>query len=180
MKGNPAPQPLATFILRRSSRGAFTLIESMMASVILAGAVVVVCGALHAVHQQDRLLQERMIATSLARQLMEEISGKPFLDPTDGSRMPGPELDESTRADFDNIDDYHGYSDNSASITMLGGQGLSIPGGFTRSVQVEYRTGPSGPAAQVGDFAHVTVTVTGPGGQMVRLVQLMTNVPFEK
>ena len=46
-----------------------------------------------------------------AQELMEEIKSKPFEDPNQTPVL-GPESGESGRADYDDADDFHGYTDN--------------------------------------------------------------------
>jgi type II secretory pathway pseudopilin PulG len=164
----------------QGARG-FTLIESLLASVVLAAAVIVVCSALAASMEHDAVAQERAVAASLARQLMEEISAKPLVDPIDGLLSLGPPSGQSSRSDFTNIGNYHGYTDQSNGIQMLDGSTVQ-PGGsrrYTRSVHVEHRLTSSGVPAGAGRFALVTVTATGPSGHVVKLTQLMANVTYE-
>jgi len=113
----------------RMRRG-FTLAESLIASVVLAVSVVGIMGPLSATYQQTRNQEESRIAVSLGRQLLDEISSKPFVDPSDFSTTLGPEADETSRAAFDNIDDYHGYhdsTDSSAADFIKRLDGSSLP-----------------------------------------------------
>src|ERR1041384_874508 len=93
--------------MRLRGRG-FTLAEALIASVVLAVAVVGIMGPLSATYQQSRNQDESRIAVSLGRQLLEEIVSKPFVDPSDFSTTLGPEADESGRSAFDNVVDYTG------------------------------------------------------------------------
>ena len=68
--------------------GGFTLVESLIATVILAIAVVGIAGTLAATYQQSKEQTSSAEATQLARQLMEEISAKPFALPA--TRSPSP------------------------------------------------------------------------------------------
>lgn len=163
---------------------AFTLVESLAASVVLAVCVVAMATALSAASQQTLVAQRLTSATSLASQLLTEISAKPLLDPNDSSRTPGAEFaqGESGRATFDNIDDYHGYTD--ATGDMLDRAGNAIPASssglangwsFTRSVRVEYGARPVGHViAPANDFALVTITVTDGAGVTYTTSRLFT------
>jgi len=151
----------------------FTLVEGLIAATVLAVAVVGIMGPVSASFQQRRFAQETLQATALLRQLMEEVISRPFVDPTDGSVNPGPEPDETARPAFDNIDDYHGYSDASDALRLLDGQTLALSGGrFQRQVSVTYRAAPGSTVSAPGDFALVTVTVTTPGGHTVTAQRL--------
>ena len=169
--------------MRLRGRG-FTLAEALIASVVLAVAVVGIMGPLSATYQQSRNQDESRIAVSLGRQLLEEIVSKPFVDPSDFSTTLGPEADESGRSAFDNVDDYNGYHDSTDSsatdfIKRLDGSSLPWTGNqiYRRSVAVEYRTTPSGSATASGNFVMVTVTVTGPSGQTYVARRLAARYP---
>lgn len=160
----------------RRRAGGFTLAEGLLASALLAVTVVAMLAPISAASQQARAAERGHIALALARQLIDAIAALPFADPTDGSTTRGPEPDETSRAAFDNVDDYHGYQD----AVDAAGQPVAAataPGGATyrRQVSVEYRTGPAGPAAGSGDWILVTVTVAPPAGNVVRLFRLCTN-----
>lgn len=149
----------------RASRG-FSLAESMIAVVILAVAVTAVAGVLHAARSQSAITADASTAQELARQLMEEITSRPYADPDGPSRL-GPEAGETQRVLFDNVDDYHAYAD-----TLVREQNTK----YERSVAVAYRAARDGAAiANVGDFALVTVTVQGPESRPVVLSQLVTS-----
>ncbi len=157
----------------RRRRG-FSVAEALTASVILAVAVVGIAGPLTAAGEQARVSQENSTAAVLARELMEEIASKPLLDGGTTCHL-GPETaaGETTRANFDSADDYHGYHDGSSDMTTLGGTRLSIAPGYSRDVTVEYRATPSGASASSGDFGLVTVCVTTPHKQVVKISRLL-------
>jgi hypothetical protein len=158
----------------------------MMASIVLAIAVVGVAASVTASYKQADDSQETAVALSLGRQLLEEIAAKPYADPTDGTMTLGPESGETSRALFDNLDDYHNYTDRANSgtstLTTLDGSSLSVGGGtqvYVRTVTVEYRTTPSGSSAASGDFARVLVRVTTPTkGDKISLSRLVTRITW--
>jgi prepilin-type N-terminal cleavage/methylation domain-containing protein len=158
-------------------RAGFTLIEAMIASTIVAVAVVGVAGLMAASSAQSMYSRETSIAVLLGRQLMEEIASKPLLDPTDGSRTLGPESGETSRTLYDNVDDYNDYFDKSDAIKTASGDWYALGDGqiYQRKVWVEYRATPSGALDPAGNFAMVTVVVSTPSGQTIRLYRLMTN-----
>jgi prepilin-type N-terminal cleavage/methylation domain-containing protein len=163
----------------KSRRGGFTLAESLIASAILAVAVTGIVGPITASYRQMAVSNQLTQAASLARELLSEVESKPFADPTDRSLTLGPEVGESSRDQFDNIDDYNGYHDNTSELKMLNGTdvGWNGKGVYQRSVKVEYRTTPSGTAAPSGSFAMVTVTITMPSGQSYVVQRLFANYP---
>ncbi len=171
-----------TLITKKRRRRGFTLAEGLMASTVLAASVVGIVAPLSASNSQGNVLQQTTIAAELGQQLMEEITSKPVLDPTDGSATLAPAQNETSRALFDNVGDYHNYSDSTAGLTTRSGTAVSLPGAgtFTRNVKVEYRTSPSGSAVSSGDFVLVSVTVTAPGGDQVVINQMMTKAPVSQ
>ncbi len=93
--------------------------------------------------QNEQEDARRTLALYLGRELIEEIISKPFDDPQ-GSEARGPDAGESSRASFDNIDDYDGYEDGyDKSISNIVGRNnetidaLAIEG-LQREVVVRY------------------------------------------
>ncbi len=172
--------PMPTIKSSRNGQGCrrsgFTLIEAMIASTIVAVAVIGVAGLMASSAGQAQYAAETANAIALGRQLMEEIAAKPLIDPTDGSRTLGAEAGETSRTLFDNVDDYHGYLDATTAIKTATGDWYVLGDGqkYERRVRVQYLTSPSGPADPNGDFALVTVTITTPGATPVVLKQIMT------
>jgi MSHA pilin protein MshD len=167
----------------RRDRG-FTLAEALIASVVLAAGVIGISSSIGASYQQTKATEHMATSVALARELMEEISSKPFDDPNGASSL-GPETGETSRSLYDNVDDYNGYSDTtdstSASVmTNLSGTALSLGDGeiFTRSVTVSYRKTPGGSTTTSGDFALVTVTVTDPQGRTLTVSRLFARTTW--
>ena len=162
-----------------SPRG-FTLAESLLASVVLAIAVVGVCSATTASFQQSDVLRQRMTAAALAGQLMEEIAAKPYLDPITGQTTQG-NANSTNRSGYDNIGDYGGYSDTSSALLNVQGQAVNLGTAlYRRRVAVQYRATFSGASAPTGDFAVVTVTVTQPSGETLVLPRLFTRTALAR
>ncbi len=161
--------PIDGFAHRR--RG-FTLVEALIASVVLAVCVMGVAATLAASSQQTQVMDESSIATMLGRQLMEEIASKPF--PISGVTTNPGWPTSSDRSTYDDAADYDGYTDQTP-ITTLSGQQIDPGGTYTRSVAVTRRVNPSDTPG-VGNFALVTVTVTEPCGKQAALSRLMANV----
>ena len=143
---------------RYSRSAGFTLVEVLVASVILALAVTGIAFAVSSSHAltYEALHNER--ATALAEALLEEILSLPYADPQGGTTI-GPDAGEGARSTFDNADDYHGYSESAgAAVDQAGSAYPTRYDVFSRSVSVvsasETVTGFS--QAIVG----ITVTVT--------------------
>ncbi len=164
------------------ARGGFTLVESLIASVVLATAVVGIAGTLAASYQQSRDQVSSAEATQLARQLMEEISAKPFEVPTGTADTAGFASGNINRATFDDVSDYHGFTDQSTSIKTLGGatQSFGAAGPYTRSVTVTSGAVPSGHTAPAGDFKLAKVSVTRPRGEPVVLCKVFARAIFTR
>lgn len=154
----------------------------MIASVVLATAVVGIVGPLCASQQQATTTRQTATALALGEQLMEEIASRPYADPDDGSMTLGPPGNEQGRANYDDIFDYHKYHDTTTALKNMAGQTVSGLGTevFARDVTVEYRSGPSTTSATPGDFALVTVTVTLPTSQTVKLSRLFTQIQIDR
>lgn len=131
-----------------------------MATVLLSIAVTAVAGALMAGAQQSAEALQMRLGNELAVGLMEEILALPYDDP-EGATTIGPDAGESTRADFDNIDDYAGFTEAAGSVADATGTTYDAAyAGFARSVTVEAANiQPTGFAAAVGGL-NVVVTVT--------------------
>ncbi len=166
----------------KASRGrrGFTLAEGLMAATLLSMSVVCILGPISASFEQSRAGERAATASALARQLLDEVGGKPFEDPSDYSRILGPEGDEPARSRFDNIDDFHSYTDSSSNLTLLDDSTLSVGDGevFNRGVTVDYRSDPA-TSATWGDMALVRITVIQPDGRAIRVNRLACRYPLE-
>jgi prepilin-type N-terminal cleavage/methylation domain-containing protein len=156
----------------------FTLVESLIASVVLAVAVVGIAGTLAASYQQQRNQVAAAESTQFARQLMEEISGKPFEVPDGQTNNSGCSGGNNNRATYDDISDYDGYSDLSTSVKTLSGdtQSIGTAGPYTRSVTVVTGPAPVGHTAPASDFKTVTITVTRPNAPPIVIAKVFTRM----
>lgn len=160
----------------RSRRRGFTLIEALIASTVLAAVVVAVGASLSASVRQSAVLEQETTGLMLARQLMEEIAARPFLDPDTGTASSR----EASRALYDNVGDYAGYQDTISAAqpaTTIQGKAAAVTGGkpYARSVAVQFRATATGTATSSGNFALVTVTVTMPDGRNVSVSRMVAN-----
>ena len=131
---------------RRQQERAFTLIEALLAAVILAIAIGAIIMPFTVAMRTQVLEAQQTLAVSLAEELMEEILVRPFEEPADGDEAPeppaafGPDLGEGSRADYSAIDDYEGYTEAAGAITGPDGEVLDDPAahGLSRHVTVAY------------------------------------------
>ena len=161
----------------------FTLAEALIASVVLAIAVVGLAGALSVASSQSHALDADTTALALGRQLMEEVLARPFDPPAAGDHG-GWNTGNHDKNSYDDIADYDGYSDVALEPSDGGGAtmgAMASPGmNFNRSVSFTYRATPGGAAAANGDFGMITVTVTpdAAGAGPVTLHRLVSRVPL--
>lgn len=104
MKGTSVQDRIA---LRTSPRCAlgFTLVESLMAVLIVSGVLVASLGTFGAIGRARQVQIQRAQAFGLAECLMAEVVQSYFQDPS-GATTLGPEADETSRAAFDDVDDF--------------------------------------------------------------------------
>ena len=163
------------YIEKHEQRQGFTLVEVVVSMLIVS---VMLVAALNTVGG-SRLSQFRTSRTSrgqaLAESLMAEILRQDYLD-SNGTPVFGLETGEAsaTRADFDDVDDYHGWSSEPPSSK----DGTSIPSmeGWQRSAAVEW-VDPMNPSQTQGSESNakrVTVTVTCGDMPLASLVAIRT------
>jgi len=120
----------------------------------------------------------RTLALYLGRELMEEILSKPFDDPEGGGGM-GPDGGESSRALFDNIDDYHGYEDgygeSIGSIVGINGETINTAAieGLQREVVITYVHVPGQDLGADPNFVRVQVIMKYMGNEILTLRRLV-------
>ncbi len=95
--------------LRRGHhRAAFTLMETALAIVIVGTGVISIMQAQMAFHQQNSWSSHTSAATFLANEIREMTVRLPRHDPVTGTTFWGPEPNESSVVDFDDLDDFDG------------------------------------------------------------------------
>jgi len=179
---------------QRRGRG-FTLIEMIVAIVIIGVAVAGIMLALGTAtrNSADPVVQEQALA--IAKSLLEEVESMPFTycdpddpnvttaasaadctggagGPNDESKLPlgsqasgAGETRYSTTTPFDNVSDYNGFSMISG-IRDINNTAITGLEAYSASITVATTTLGSIPA---GDALQITVTVTGPAGVTVTL-----------
>ncbi len=163
--------------LNLTSRNAFTLAESLIASVVLAIGVAAIAGVLAASSQQAKALDNGYDAYSSARMLMEEIAALPLTLSEELKNTEGASSKNMDKSTYDTVDDFHGYSDTYPESTK---QNASVPK-YQRSVSVEFRNTPPGPAVSSGDFALITVEAASTQtNHRARIQRIVTSVKLER
>lgn len=89
-----------------------TLVEVVVASVIVATLLVAALTTVAGAASAGRALEAQERAVLLAEELMNEIVMLPYEDPDEPTLACGPETGESGRAAFDDVDDYHGWTES--------------------------------------------------------------------
>jgi len=154
-----------------------TLLESLIAATLLAAVVSSVIWPFTAGAQNELAGARVSIASQLAQEMMEEILSKPYEDPQ-GAEGLGPDAGESTRDDFDNIDDYHGYTEPAGGVLSFDGEAADDPAAadLSRSVTTAYVHVSGQDASDAPSFISVTVTVSRDGEALAKLTRLVYQV----
>ncbi len=155
----------------------FTLAEAMMAVVVLsiASAGVLLPFSSGAAVQAEGM--RRTLGSRLASNLIEEIVTRPFHDP-DGSTYdynPGPEAEETTFGEFDNLDDFHGYSEPQGQVKDADGTVFTDPAyiNFSRNASCEYVYVPQESGTTAPKFILITVQVQYNGRRIAAINRLV-------
>ena len=161
---------------RPMRRGGMTLIE---ATISLAIVGVMMVAALQTVGNTARSRQAQISqrrGPALARELLSEILPAHYAEVTDTAVF-GPESGENsgTRANFDDVDDYHNWS--STQVQSKTGTAYPDLTGWSRSVTVQWVTPDNLDTVASSDtgLKCVTVTVTDPFGRTASLSALRSS-----
>lgn len=163
------------------NRQGFTLAEAMMAVMVLgiAAATLLLPFTSGATVRTEGV--NRTLAARLASDLMEQILLLPFHDPDGGAYdyILGPESGETGPANYDNIDDYHGYTESQGQVKDVTGAVFtdSAYANFSREVMCEYVYVPPQPVESDPakcEFIRITVQVNYSGVQMATIVMLVS------
>jgi prepilin-type N-terminal cleavage/methylation domain-containing protein len=148
----------------------FTLLEGLVACVILLILALGVSIALSASYQQSQSVTTSSTAITLARQLSDEIVSKPYTSSDTLGTGAG------ARSTYTNVSAYNAYSDSSNSLPLLEGGTLDVTNveNYTRQAAVTVGAKPSiDTLSPTTDFAIVTVSVTAPDGQIVSIPEFV-------
>ena len=154
-------------------RNAFTLVEAIVSVLIVGTLLITALNAVGASRVGQTRLGDRRAAALLAQQLMTEVLAGAYEDP-DGTPVFGPEADETARALYDDLDDFHGWSASPPQYR----DGTVIPNrtDWQRSVTVDY-VDPNDLLAPVGSdqgVKRINVTVVRNSITLASLVAIRT------
>ncbi len=163
---------------RSNTAGGFTLMEAMLAVVVLG---IAAAGVLLPFTSGASVRAEgarRTLGARLASDLIEEIVRKPFHDPNGSvyDYNPGPDAGETGYAKFDNIDDFHGYSEPQGQVKDAAGAVFTDSNYtyFSRSVVCEYVRVPGESSLVAKKFIRVTVQVKYKGKMEATVSRLIS------
>ncbi len=154
---------------RNNNRRGLSLVEVVVSSLLVGTVVVGSLEMLGASVRSQTAANDLIDGPRLADMLLAEIMSMPYEDPEDGGSSLGNDSGESSgdRADFDDVDDYEGWS--SAQIETRNGNAISEYPGWTRSSSVSWaeRLNGSWWFMETG-LKHIIVTVTAPDGAVTK------------
>lgn len=155
------------------------MMESAIGTLLVGG---VLASTLHIVGPTVRVTAnagDRLLATALADDLLDEIASRPYADPTTESSTIGfePDEDYKVRKDFDDVDDFHGWTGSGEDDN---GDTLGLGPGWQRSVSVGFAlaTNPSAAALAPTGVKRVTVTVRR-GGVLLAERSILRTAAFD-
>jgi len=148
-----------------------------MAGVILSGLLVAAVGLFANLGRSRQTLLDADVAADLAVSLMEEIKQQAYADPTQSGFGPEPGEAGLTRALFDDVDDYHNWTETPPQDRL--GNALPRGAGLTRSVQVRYVAANDFTKTAAADegFKEVQIAVRRGGPTLARQTYVVADVP---
>lgn len=157
-------------------RRAFTLVEALLASTLLAIVAASATLPFSAGAQNTAEAQKMEQAVELGTSMMEEVLARSFFEPGQSSPTPGPEAGEDVRLQYDSIDDFAGYSESDKVIRNFKNAPVtdSSMTGFWRDVAVTYVSFPNQQPGDTNSIAHVRVRVYHENVLMVTLDRLVS------
>ena len=121
---------------RRVRPRGFTMIEAVLSMMVVSVAAVATLQILPIVVSEQRRTDEQLQAMLLVTEIISELNSAAFAEPGSRADPMGPEEGETTRAHFDDVDDYEGL-DESPPATRLGDDRTDLSG-WRRGVDVRY------------------------------------------
>ena len=152
-------------------RYGFTQIEIVMSTIFVG---LMIAGAMNCfgiVNQGKVQSYDRLAAQGLAQELLNEIISAEYSEPGGETPVFGAEASELTRANFDDVDDYHGWSASPPQDQL----GNDLPfANWQRSVSVRWVTmaDPSATSATESGLKQIEVTVSKSGQTLCQMQAL--------
>ena len=159
-------------------RRGISMAETILASLVIGFVLVATLQIVGPMVRSTTLQADRIVASNLANELAEEILSQQFQDPdTSDPDLIGVDDAERAdqRADFDDIDDYHGWA--SSPPKLSNNQSNVFLPGWERSVKVTHVevADPSTTSAAYTGLKSITIIVKKDGIEHARLVLLQSN-----
>jgi MSHA pilin protein MshD len=158
----------------RGARRGFTLIEASACVVILGVLMVAAVQTLGGAIRARQVQQDQSRGLALAKQLTDEIVQCRYVDPNT-SAVFGPESGESTRSQFNDVDDYDKWQERPPQTRA--GADMTAFANWRRKVDVSW-VDPNDPSTKVSSdqgLKRIVVTVTSPRGRVTTLTTLRSN-----
>jgi len=162
---------------RLNQRPGFSYVEAVISVVILGTAVTAGLSMFGSYAHGVAFTFESAIARGLAAELISEITAREYQDPG-ASPVFGPDSGEIARADFDDVDDYDGWSESPPAVadgTPLDGPNFV---GFSREVvvsSVDDNTMTTDVTDGASNSKRIVVTVSRNGKPYTSFIAFKTN-----
>jgi type II secretory pathway pseudopilin PulG len=158
----------------RRRAGALTLVECVVATLIVAVSLVAALHTVGGARTGERRLDDSQAALVLAEDLLAEIAAQPYADANDSASVFGPTATEAAagnRSLFNDVNDYRDWSESPPAAKD--GNSLGFDSTWRRAAQIEFLDPSDAAAASATDrgLARVTVVVSR---NQIPLVTLVT------
>lgn len=164
-------QPLPT---PKRFRPGIGMVEVLACALLVGLMLVAALNAVGIAFRTRKLNADRLIGPGLAQEFMGEILSMPYGDPDETTTSIGLDSSESSasRATFDDVDDYHGYT--TANARSKDGALLAGHTGWSQQATVSWanRATMVGGASSDTGLKLITVTITSPTGRQSQLTAL--------
>nr|WP_295771778.1 prepilin-type N-terminal cleavage/methylation domain-containing protein [Rhodoferax sp.] len=155
-------------MIRRQHQG-FTLIEVIIFIVVVGAGLAGILSVMNTVVKSsaDPLIAKQTVA--IAESMLEEILSKEYCDPdtVDKTTTPptcGTHTTEASRALYDDVDDYIGYTTTGGIVDLTGATVAGLTNYNITNLTVAVTTAAQNTALNAIAAKRITVTVTGPQG----------------
>lgn len=150
-----------------------SLVEVVISTLLVGLLAVEAMRSVGAVFQSRAATAKGLDGIGLSHHLISEVVQSHYEDPDETpafGREPGEAQTLSNRADFDDVDDYHGWS--STSLQLEDGTPIAGYAGWRRDVTITFADpdNPTGNSSSDLDLKRITVTVTDPDNTQTVLV----------